>query len=349
MGGTRSSDELHRLWLGATQTPNSPNPAAGWRWVTNEPFIFTNWFDGEPNDCCNGIEDNQENNLVFEHQFTPALGWRWNDHDAVQSRPYVVEYDTQPRTCVGAREDAALADRTLLDASSLAAGNFVELGVCAEVRGDVTAGGNALFRSQPWCPVRVTGNVTLGGVLTQQTNTSIIGGTLSQLTPVPPVLVATRAVTPGTVNRQGCTQTVAPGSYGIIEIFGGCTLTLSTGVYNVARFVLHADARLRVNATAGAVQVYASQQFSWGDRVTISNATGPATPVNPASFIAYTNQASQVSIGPDSRFAGHLFAPNAQVSVFSRVIYSGCIQSRQVRLEPDARVQGAPPLGLPVP
>ncbi len=37
-------------WLGGVQPTGSPEPAGGWRWVTAEPFRYTNWNPGEPND-----------------------------------------------------------------------------------------------------------------------------------------------------------------------------------------------------------------------------------------------------------------------------------------------------------
>jgi hypothetical protein len=37
-------------WVGAVQTAGAEAPDAGWRWTTDEPFAFTNWAPGEPND-----------------------------------------------------------------------------------------------------------------------------------------------------------------------------------------------------------------------------------------------------------------------------------------------------------
>ncbi|MEZ6015958.1 MAG: hypothetical protein R3F49_12640 [Planctomycetota bacterium] len=46
-------------WLGGYQDRNDPTyaePFDAWRWVTNEPWSYTNWSSGEPNNQ-NGIED----------------------------------------------------------------------------------------------------------------------------------------------------------------------------------------------------------------------------------------------------------------------------------------------------
>jgi hypothetical protein len=42
--------------IGGFQAPGSPEPAGGWQWVTGEPFVYTNWAAGEPNNS-GGTED----------------------------------------------------------------------------------------------------------------------------------------------------------------------------------------------------------------------------------------------------------------------------------------------------
>ena len=38
-------------WIGGFQDPiTEPDPAAGWTWVTGEPFLYAHWSSGEPND-----------------------------------------------------------------------------------------------------------------------------------------------------------------------------------------------------------------------------------------------------------------------------------------------------------
>ena len=69
-------------WLGGIQPPGSVEPSGGFTWITGEPFIYTDWHNGEPNNVSN-IEDAIE--------FT---GGRWNDIPRGDIRhTYLVEYD----------------------------------------------------------------------------------------------------------------------------------------------------------------------------------------------------------------------------------------------------------------
>ena len=76
-------------WLGGFQ-PNDTlsqdaDPAAGWEWVTGEPFNFTSWAEGEPNDG-GGLEDG----VTFDHQ-NPG---NWNDIPRTfEWGGYIVEYE----------------------------------------------------------------------------------------------------------------------------------------------------------------------------------------------------------------------------------------------------------------
>jgi hypothetical protein len=64
-------------WLGGFQPPGSPEPAGGWRWVTDEPWGWTNWWApaNEPNNGCGGGEDY----LHWLSQGSPNPSGSWND------------------------------------------------------------------------------------------------------------------------------------------------------------------------------------------------------------------------------------------------------------------------------
>lgn len=75
-----------RTWLGAYQPDG-----VTWTWVNGEPFTYTNWAPGEPNNL-EGIEDY----LQIYGTTGPAPG-QWNDAWYNSPTPaYVVEYDSMP-------------------------------------------------------------------------------------------------------------------------------------------------------------------------------------------------------------------------------------------------------------
>lgn len=78
-------------WLGGYQTPGSP-PAENWHWVTGEPWAYTNWANGEPNDA-NHTGD--ETYLQMWGFGTTGPG-KWNDDcndtQLGNIRGYLVEY-----------------------------------------------------------------------------------------------------------------------------------------------------------------------------------------------------------------------------------------------------------------
>ena len=83
---------LREVWLGAEQLdPNGP-PADTWAWVTAEPFDFTHWENGEPNDT-----GGDEHYLgMWGTDGSGPLG-EWNDQGepwiATNIEGFIVEYD----------------------------------------------------------------------------------------------------------------------------------------------------------------------------------------------------------------------------------------------------------------
>lgn len=72
-------------WIGGIQTDESGLNDEGWEWVTGEPWSFTNWAGGEPNNA--GPE------TVL--QFWGSVGG-WNDALDTLLKGYLVEYDAVP-------------------------------------------------------------------------------------------------------------------------------------------------------------------------------------------------------------------------------------------------------------
>jgi len=80
----------HGPYLGGFQPPDTTQePDGGWEWVTGEPWSFTWWDNGEPNDAWDG-----EDRLHF-HGLNADVPSGWNDLDGGNDPMwgYVVEWD----------------------------------------------------------------------------------------------------------------------------------------------------------------------------------------------------------------------------------------------------------------
>lgn len=83
-------------WLGAFQdtlAPDYSEPAGGWRWVTGEPWSYTNWAGGQPD------------NFGGAQNFIRTLGAPWDDLDnnasgSVELSGYYIEYVPEPSSWV---------------------------------------------------------------------------------------------------------------------------------------------------------------------------------------------------------------------------------------------------------
>jgi len=80
-------------WLGASQAAGVPEPGDGWTWVIAEPFSYTNWGIGQPDD------DGLGEDFLHYSNLGTTLDGTWNDRalDDDNADPgYIVEYDSIP-------------------------------------------------------------------------------------------------------------------------------------------------------------------------------------------------------------------------------------------------------------
>lgn len=81
-------------WLGGYQEDGAQEPAGGWRWVTTEPFTYTNWEEGQP-DNVHGMPLNQNKLRFFKKG--GLIGDHWDDsegYNPVEHRKgYICEYE----------------------------------------------------------------------------------------------------------------------------------------------------------------------------------------------------------------------------------------------------------------
>ena len=72
-------------WIGGYQNRTEIDPLGDWHWVTDEPWSWTNWAPGEPNDY-----DELRGEMYL--QFSQLGSGMWNDHHSLNPKPVIVEY-----------------------------------------------------------------------------------------------------------------------------------------------------------------------------------------------------------------------------------------------------------------
>lgn len=80
-------------WLGGFQAANSVEPSGGWTWVTGEPWVYTNWDVGQPD---NNTTFGAESYLEFSRRATVFSG-TWNDRsndDPNRDPGYIIEWES---------------------------------------------------------------------------------------------------------------------------------------------------------------------------------------------------------------------------------------------------------------
>jgi hypothetical protein len=80
-------------WLGGYQPQDSAEPDEGWRWVTEEPFDYTNWFQGSPDEFSWG-DCTEQDNLNFLGRFSRQPTWNdiWDNCPPVLPHGYIIEF-----------------------------------------------------------------------------------------------------------------------------------------------------------------------------------------------------------------------------------------------------------------
>ncbi|MBN2717207.1 MAG: trypsin-like peptidase domain-containing protein [Deltaproteobacteria bacterium] len=233
-------------------------------------------------------------------------------------------------TCMFGTEGVWVSDRSVLD-TMIGSNEYIELGADAAITGVLKSGGDVFMRERSV----VTGHVWAGGILETQNDTSV-SGDVYEGAQVDEMSFAPRTVDYGIVNvdvssQYGCAQTIDAGAYGNITVHAGCTLTLQPGIYDVLSFNVYADGELQLN---GNVELNVESLFQFGDRSTVEGI------VSPAQFLVYSNQQSQLRIGVDADFTGHILAPNADVAIFTHATVEGCTHSKTLHIEPEVELIG---------
>jgi len=79
-----NSDVINDVWIGGYQPAGSPEPSGNWSWVTGEPWAFSFWWPGEPN---------QNQGINEDALMVGARGLGWVDVPSSSIISYVLEFE----------------------------------------------------------------------------------------------------------------------------------------------------------------------------------------------------------------------------------------------------------------
>ena len=233
-------------------------------------------------------------------------------------------------------QSTILADRSHFDGQGyIGSSQYVESGNDAILKGSIISKNNVLLKDR----TRVEGNITASGNVTIQ-NQVTVTGTISHHVPVDPVTIPVKTVTPGTESillANNEIMELSPGVYGALHAYSGAVLKLSHGSYTFASFNLEPDVRVELTVPVGYdLSIDVQGEIRFADRTKIVQ-TGESH-VSDISW--YSNYSNTITIGTDCIIDGIVIAPQAEVKMFSRTLFTGAIYARAIRVEPDVYLNG---------
>jgi hypothetical protein len=93
-------------WLGAFQKNALAEPDGNWRWTTDEPFQYSNWAGGEPNNTTGpgvpGIPEGSPEDFIIYVRELSSGNFAWNDAPgSLGFMGYLLEFDREHRMAPG--------------------------------------------------------------------------------------------------------------------------------------------------------------------------------------------------------------------------------------------------------
>jgi hypothetical protein len=237
-----------------------------------------------------------------------------------------------PLPCVLSSGGLTLMDRAAIVSAKVYAESVINLG------SDSAITGNLLGRddlNMDW-RAKVSGNVSLIGTLELDRGT--ISGMLSENVPVVQQLLDDSLVaysTPNHTVQYDQSLTLAPGRYGNVTVLDRGRLRLSAaGAYSFLNLTFSSDAKLELNTSQGDFNVEA-MNLVFGQRFVMIPVGGGS--VDGSKVVFYSN-ANTMTVPHDSVVRGHIWAPNANLTLQDRAKVQGCVRAANISVGMDGRI-----------
>ncbi|HTQ04422.1 MAG TPA: kelch repeat-containing protein [Polyangiaceae bacterium] len=187
---------------------------------------------------------------------------------------------------------------------------------------------------------RASGSVTSSGSISLLNGATAAGGTkpnvplsIDSLSSFTVTFPAPGAPVPVGPNQN---QTLAPGSYGDVHIYGNSTLFLSSGAYYFQSFFVEPKATVVINSRSGPVRIFSKNSLTFRGAFTGQSAGTPRV------LLGYMGT-TQASI--DSGIDGTVVAPNSKLLLPS-VVHNGAFYAKEIEVQAGATVNYVP-FGFP--
>lgn len=229
-------------------------------------------------------------------------------------------------------EGLHLRDRAHAAGRPIGSGGILEIGVEAS-SSDIVSTGDVILNDRS----QVDGSISTGGDITIR-NQVIITGEVNTRTPVSLPTIPTKTVPVGTANKHvysGDSVNLSPGNYNEYTVYQNAKIRFRPGIYNFRKLKLEPEACVYIDAGKnGAVEVNMKDEFRIADRTKFILSDTSAW----HNVHFYSDQTNQLFVGTDLSFYGYLFAPRADVTLFSRdITLHGGIYGKKIFAEPDSR------------
>ncbi|MEP7049392.1 MAG: hypothetical protein ABJB12_03525 [Pseudomonadota bacterium] len=206
------------------------------------------------------------------------------------------------QVAVGATQSVTLADSDHVPGTIFSDLGDTEVGNDAKV-GNLFVNGTTTLHDR---------SVVTGNILTKviaPSSSATISGTVTQKNPFPPPVSVVWTLNVNTASlgdvqlEPNQSRDLSPGTYGHFSVKSRSTVTLHSGVYELADFLLEPQARLVIDDSQGPVQVVVDGSY------TFRGAIASASPALPQILFAVLGTSVEV----EAPFIGAIVAPQAAV------------------------------------
>jgi hypothetical protein len=136
-----------------------------------------------------------------------------------------------------------------------------------------------------------------------------------------------------TVIVESAGPPLPPGSYGVVEVASGVTLTLTSGVYDLCLLKLKSDATVEVEAGAASPTVRIKRGIKGSRNVVIGPGLGLGRPVI---------ELARLSVGRNATIAAHLMARDGILRFGRELVFDGTMCARRITAFREAELGCSP-------